>query len=228
MLKRVAQIMGSIAVVILLSVGFTMLQTETAKAKEISLGDCVISAYSPACNTPRGSRTTCTGAVARGSHTIAVDSRDPRVGYGAKLKVEGFGDTVFVVEDCGGFGRLGRDFDMFFETEEEVNNWGVRERKVWLIVSDEKENKAKESKKKDKTVASGSAVDLSNYMLHSNLATLGAAEAMSIHTSNHGITPLSTLIENNMPLYTLFYGYTTIFGYKEAFYEGIRKASKMQ
>lgn len=119
-------------IVVLLLI-FSMLVSSNCQAKTIkeSLGNCVISAYSPACNTPAGSRSTSSGKRATAGRTIAVDASNPIARMGDILYVEGLGE--FVVEDTGGFGKYGRDLDVFFDTPSETNSWGVRTRKVWRL-----------------------------------------------------------------------------------------------
>ena len=116
--------------------------SSTVSAKEIYLGEQTISAYSPASNTPTGSRDTCTGHRATEGRTIAVDMHNPLTRYGAKLKIEGF-DGAFTVEDCGNLNHYGRDLDVFMDSESDCRDWGVRSRKVWLIVPDKKIKKVK-------------------------------------------------------------------------------------
>ena len=144
--KVVRTVGWCVATVVLICL-FSLVFSTRVKAAEKLLGTCTISAYSPACNTPAGSRETCTGNTARAYHTIAVDMHDPLCNYGCKLKVEGI-DAIFVVEDCGNFKKYGRDLDIFFDTPAEVDDWGVRDRKVYLITEDSKKVEKKVNREK--------------------------------------------------------------------------------
>ncbi len=102
----------------------------SARVVRESLGEVTISAYSPYCNTPAGTRNTATGKIATARHTIAVDANNPIVPVGSNVEIDGI---IYTVEDRGGFGKYGRDFDIFMDTEEEANSWGVRRRIAYLI-----------------------------------------------------------------------------------------------
>ena len=120
--------------------------TSPAMAKEVCLGECCISAYSPETNTPANSRQTSTGHRATENHTIAVDMRDPLCNYGAKLRIEG-SNTVYTVEDCGNLLHYGRDLDLFVGSKEETLKWGVRYKKVYLVLPDKKPRNERKPKR---------------------------------------------------------------------------------
>ena len=114
-------------IIALICVLIAFLNTSDIKARVIreSLGEVTISAYSPYCNTPAGTRNTATGERATARHTIAVDANNPIVPVGSKVEIDGI---IYTVEDRGGFGKYGRDFDIFMDTDEEADRWGVRRR----------------------------------------------------------------------------------------------------
>ena len=119
-------------IIALICVLIAFLNTSDIKARVIreSLGEVTISAYSPYCNTPAGTRNTATGKRATARHTIAVDANNPIVPVGSKVEIDGI---IYTVEDRGGFGKYGRDFDIFMDTDEEADRWGVRRRIAYLI-----------------------------------------------------------------------------------------------
>lgn len=66
---------------------------------------------------------TASGTLATEGRTVAADwSRYPA---GTKLRIEGFGDRVFVVEDRGG-GIKGSRIDIFFDSHTEALRFGRR------------------------------------------------------------------------------------------------------
>lgn len=135
MIKRI--IAGLICLCFIISIG------EKAQAKLI--GTFKISAYCEQTNTPKGSRATSTGKTARPNHTIAVDMHDPIAKYGDKLKING---VVYTVEDCGNLNKYGRSLDIFMDSYEEMEEWGVKELKVYKVES--KKSKPKKIKRKPK------------------------------------------------------------------------------
>lgn len=98
------------------------------KAETVNMGEFKLTAYCPCQECSEGwGRQTSTGRVARSNHTIAVDPSV--IGYGAKVKI---GDHIYTAEDCGG-GVCGDHIDIFFDTHEEVEEFGVRFRDVKII-----------------------------------------------------------------------------------------------
>jgi 3D (Asp-Asp-Asp) domain-containing protein len=58
---------------------------------------------------------------------------DPRViPLGSKLKIEGFGDTEFTALDTGG-GVIGQWVDVWFPTDWEAIQHGIRNMRVFLV-----------------------------------------------------------------------------------------------
>lgn len=97
-------------------------------AKTINMGEFKLTAYCPCYECSEGyGRQTSTGKTARSTHTIAVDPNV--IGYGAKVKI---GDVLYTAEDCGG-GVHGDHIDIFFDTHQEVEEFGVRYKDVKII-----------------------------------------------------------------------------------------------
>lgn len=102
--------------------------TEEVKSSKIFIGNFKITAYCPckSCSGPWGN-STATGVKAKSNHTIAVDPKV--VPYGTKILV---GDIVYTAEDCGGAVK-GNIIDIYFETHEEVNEFGRKWTDVYII-----------------------------------------------------------------------------------------------
>lgn len=66
---------------------------------------------------------------ARPYHTIAVDKNI--IPYGTRVKIEGYGDTIFVAEDCGGKVK-GMHVDVFKSTHSETINV-QQHRKIYVV-----------------------------------------------------------------------------------------------
>ena len=90
----------------------------------------------------RDGRTATNTKVRRGVVAINVDRIDGEwqvrspLRLGQKIRIEGLG--IFTVEDTGYFTERNYHFDywnidIFFETLEEAEEWGVRKVKVYLI-----------------------------------------------------------------------------------------------
>lgn len=75
---------------------------------------------------------TATGTIPTEGRTIAVDP--DVIPYGTVVYFEGpDGNTTgYVAEDCGGAIK-GNRIDLYFESHDEANRWGVRERDVYLM-----------------------------------------------------------------------------------------------
>lgn len=105
-------------VIIMLALLMMPIQTQ---AKVIDMGTFKLTAFCPceSCSDNWG-RQTKSGKMATANHTVAAD-----------LSVMNLGDRItingeeFVVEDCGG-GVHGDHIDIFFDTHEEVEAFGVR------------------------------------------------------------------------------------------------------
>lgn len=81
-----------------------------------------ITAYCPCsqCNGPWSGGATSTGVKATQGRTIAVDPRI--IPYGSKVLI---GGHEFVAEDCGGAIK-GAHIDLYLDSHERGNSWGVR------------------------------------------------------------------------------------------------------
>lgn len=97
--------------------------TEAAVPEEVTVVPTVykITAYCPCteCSDDWG-RATATGAVATAGRTIAVDPTV--IPYGTEVIIDGH---TYVAEDCGGAVK-GNVIDIFFDTHEEVNAFGMK------------------------------------------------------------------------------------------------------
>ena len=95
---------------------------------ESSMGLCKITAYCP-CRICSGDfkDTTATGRTARSGHTVAVDP--DKIAYGTILKI---GDHEYVAEDCGRHVK-GDHIDIYFDSHEEVEEFGKKYKTVWII-----------------------------------------------------------------------------------------------
>lgn len=104
----------------------------TDEPKLESIGTFTVTAYCPctSCSDAWGDMT-ATGVRAVEGRTIAVD---PDVlPYGTTVYfdgIDGFGG--YVAEDCGG-AIDGKDIDIYFDTHEEAEAWGVKEREVFVM-----------------------------------------------------------------------------------------------
>lgn len=99
-----------------------------AKAKTINMGEFKLTAYCPCYRCSEGwGRKTHSGNMAKSNHTVAAD-----------LSIMNLGDTVtingkkYVVEDSGG-GVRGDHLDIFFDTHEEVEEFGVQQGDVKIL-----------------------------------------------------------------------------------------------
>ena len=105
-----------------------LLSKITGNAKTIDMGQFKITAYCPCeyCSEGYG-RLTSTHTYAKSNHTIAVDP--VIISYGSKVKI---GDIVYTAEDCGGLVK-GDHIDIFFDTHEEVRDFGTKYKNVKII-----------------------------------------------------------------------------------------------
>lgn len=87
-----------------------------------------VTAYCPCheCSGEYG-RQTATGRTARAGHTVAVDPTV--IQYGTHVKINGI---EYVAEDCGGAVK-GNTIDIFFDTHEETEQFGVKYLEVEVI-----------------------------------------------------------------------------------------------
>lgn len=95
---------------------------------EINMGLFKITAYCPcqSCSCHYG-RHTASLKMARSNHTVAVDPSV--INVGDKLKV---GGKIYYAEDTGGR-VIGDTIDIFFDTHEEVEEFGVKYKNVKII-----------------------------------------------------------------------------------------------
>ena len=99
-----------------------------AVAKTIDMGEFKLTAYCPCWECSEGyGRKTSTQTYARSEHTIAVDPSV--ISYGSKVKI---GNKTYIAEDCGG-GVKGDHIDIFVDTHEEVEDFGVKYRQVKIV-----------------------------------------------------------------------------------------------
>ena len=63
-------------------------------------------------------------------HTVASDW--DILPEGTKVTIEGFGDTIYTVEDTGG-AVIGKHIDVYMENPDNANDWGLKEREVWIV-----------------------------------------------------------------------------------------------
>ena len=100
---------------------------EPTTVKCISLGEFKLTAYCPCteCSGKWGDMT-ATGVRAKENHTIAVDPTV--IPYGTEVIINGH---TYVAEDCGSAVK-GNVIDIYFDTHEEVDNFGVQYAKVFL------------------------------------------------------------------------------------------------
>lgn len=101
--------------------------TESTFYDWVDLGVFKVTAYCP-CTKCSGNygRTTATGATARAGYTVAVDPAV--IPYGTEVIID---NHVYRAQDCGG-GVKGNHIDIFFDTHEEVINFGVQHKEVHI------------------------------------------------------------------------------------------------
>ncbi|MFR2774777.1 MAG: 3D domain-containing protein [Anaerostipes sp.] len=105
------------------------------KDSKIAMGEFLLTAYCPCeqCSEGYGKRIAWQRAghkYAYSGHTIAVDPNI--IPYGTKVKIEGFGDTVYTAEDCGG-GVNGDHIDIYMDNHYQTEEFGKKYRKVYIV-----------------------------------------------------------------------------------------------
>lgn len=98
------------------------------KKKRISFGIMKCTAYCPCCDCSDnyGRHTHC-GTTAEAGRTIAVDP--DVIDLGSNVEIDG---QIYVAEDIGS--AVQNDtIDIFFDTHEEVEDWGTRYLKTWVV-----------------------------------------------------------------------------------------------
>lgn len=103
-------------------------QARTASGHLINMGEFKLTAYCPCgeCSDHWG-RLTSTGRSARSGRTIAVDPKV--IAYGTRILI---GNTVYVAEDCGTRVK-GDHIDIFVDTHEEVEEFEVKHKHIWIV-----------------------------------------------------------------------------------------------
>lgn len=101
----------------------------TAQAKTINMGRFTLTAYCPCeeCSEGYGRKCTMEGHYAKSDHTVAVDQS--LINLGDTLLIDG---EEYIAEDTGG-AVVGEKIDIFFDTHDEVDSFGVRHGNVKII-----------------------------------------------------------------------------------------------
>lgn len=115
-------------IIFMMLMGILWLPTNVQAKEVINMGKFKLTAYCPCEECSKGyGRHTATGHTACSRHTIAVDT--DVIDYGSKVKI---GKYVYTAEDCGSHVN-GDHIDIFFDTHEEVKEFGVKFKKVYVI-----------------------------------------------------------------------------------------------
>lgn len=102
---------------------------EIETTKRVKTETYTITAYCPCHECSEGyGKNTATGKVATEGRTVAVDPK--KIPYGTKLEIEGVG--VRVAEDCG-CAIKGNKIDLYFDTHQEVLNFGRQTKQVTIM-----------------------------------------------------------------------------------------------
>lgn len=110
--------------VVTVCIAYNEASEESAVANK---GKFKITAYCPCaeCSGEYGNMT-ATGTVATANRTIAVDPEV--IPYGSKVIIDG---QEYIAEDCGGAVK-GKVIDIYFDSHEEAQKYGMRYREVFL------------------------------------------------------------------------------------------------
>lgn len=104
------------------------MEAGATETEMIYYGEMKLTAYCPCCDCSEGyNRETATQTIAEEGRTIAVDP--DVISFGSKVLI---GDTVYIAEDCGGQVN-GDHIDIFFEDHDDVDDFGVKYKEVWVI-----------------------------------------------------------------------------------------------
>lgn len=96
--------------------------------ERIPMGRFKLTAYCPCCDCSEGyDWQTSSGKTAKEEPTIAVDP--DVINTGSQVQI---GDTVYIAEDCGGL-VSGDHIDIFFDSHEDVEDFGVKYADVWIL-----------------------------------------------------------------------------------------------
>ena len=99
------------------------------KAKKIDFGTMKCTAYCPCEECSEGyGRHTHSGTTAEAGRTIAVDP--DVIDVGSKVEI---GGEIYVAEDVGS-NVVGDHIDIFFDTHEEVEDWGTRYKHCYVVM----------------------------------------------------------------------------------------------
>lgn len=99
-----------------------------ARTQKIDMGQFKITAYCPCYECSDGyGRHTHSGKTAKSGRTIAVDQ--DVIDIGSKVKI---GKKTYIAEDVGGK-VIGDTIDIFFDTHEEVEEYEVKYKHVWVV-----------------------------------------------------------------------------------------------
>ena len=96
--------------------------------EKIPYGLMRCTAYCPCCDCSEGyNYNTYTGTRAEEGRTIAVDP--DVINFGSKVMIDGH---IYTAEDCGG-AVSGDHIDIFMEDHDDVDEFGVQYKEVWVI-----------------------------------------------------------------------------------------------
>jgi 3D (Asp-Asp-Asp) domain-containing protein len=120
--------MRKILMAIMMVTSMTMMPA-AVQAKKISMGRFVLTAYCPCeeCSEGYGRKCAKPNTYARSEHTVAVDPSV--INLGDTLLING---KKYVAEDTGGK-VTGEKIDIFFDTHEEVESFGVKHGDVTIV-----------------------------------------------------------------------------------------------
>ena len=121
--------MKKILMAIMMVTSLTLMPA-TAQAKTlIDYGEMAITAYCDCyeCSEGYGRKCALEGRTCKSEHTIAVDP--DVIDLGSKVKI---GNKIYVAEDTGSAVQ-GDVIDIFFDTHEEVKEFGVKYVKTWVV-----------------------------------------------------------------------------------------------
>ena len=116
---------------ILLSMALLLMPIQVNAKTLIDYGMMKCTAYCPckSCSDNYG-RQTHSGKIATAGRTIAVDPSI--IDIGSKVKI---GDHIYTAEDVGN-AVVGDTIDIFFDTHEEVDAFGVQYKLCWVVKDD--------------------------------------------------------------------------------------------
>ena len=115
-------------ILIVITMAVMLLPTQVNARTYIDYGTMKCTAYCPCygCSLHWG-RQTYSGKTATAGRTVAVDPSV--IDIGSKVKI---GDHIYTAEDIGGAVE-GDHIDIFFDTHEEVEEWGVKYIECWVV-----------------------------------------------------------------------------------------------